>query len=34
MRAPARLHLLGAGIMGTVQREMLEEEKERNASGE
>ena len=33
MRAPARLHLLGAGIMGTVQREMLEEEKERNASG-
>ena len=27
MRAPARLHLLGAGIMGTVQREMLEEKK-------
>ena len=27
MRAPARLHLLGAGIMGTVQRELLEEKK-------
>ena len=33
MRAPARLHLLGAGIMGTVQREMSEDKKERNASG-